>query len=79
MHTFTVQLRDETGCRVLKAAYFKIGVVDQFVDVSGVISQDTNWVNTRAYRIRTLTRVENATLTIQPGTFVSREPTIPPR
>jgi hypothetical protein len=42
MHTFTVQLRDETGCRVLKAAYFKIGVVDQFVDVSGVISQDTN-------------------------------------
>src|SRR5262249_20193081 len=74
MHTFTVQLRDETGSRVLKAAYFKIGVVDQFVNVSGVVSQDTTRVSTRAYRIMTLTRVENATLTIQPGTFVIGQP-----
>ncbi|QOY88553.1 hypothetical protein [Paludibaculum fermentans] len=70
MHTLTVQLRDYTGGRVLKSAYFKIGVVDGFVDVGGVIGQDTTWVNTKAYRIQSLTRVENATLTIQPGTFV---------
>lgn len=70
MHTLTVQLRDYTGGRVLKAAYFKIGVVDGLVDVGGVIGQDTTWVNTKAYRIQSLTRVENATLTIQPGTFV---------
>jgi hypothetical protein len=70
MHTLVVQLRDYTGGRVLKAAYFKIGVVDSFVDVGGVISSDTTWVNTKAYRIQSLTRVENATLTIQPGTFV---------
>ncbi|MGC4055232.1 MAG: hypothetical protein QM757_40870 [Paludibaculum sp.] len=70
MHTLTVQLRDYTGGRVLKSAYFKVGVVDSFVDVGGVIGQDTTWVNTKAYRIQSLTRVENATLTIQPGTFV---------
>lgn len=70
MHTLTVQLRDYTGGRVLKSSYFKIGVVDGFVDVGGVIGQDTTWVNTKAYRIQSLTRVENATLTIQPGTFV---------
>lgn len=70
MHTLTVQLRDYTGGRVLKSSYFKIGAVDGFVDVGGVIGQDTTWVNTKAYRIQSLTRVENATLTIQPGTFV---------
>lgn len=74
MHTMCVQLRDYTGSRVLKAAYFKIGVVDEMVNISGVISGDTTWVNTKAYKINTLTRVENGTLTIQPGTIVLGQP-----
>lgn len=74
MHTLTVQLRDYTGTNVLKSAYFKIGVVDGFVDVGGVIGTNTTWVNTKSYRIKTLTRVENATLTIQPGTIILGQP-----
>ena len=70
MHTMTVQLRDYTGSQVLKAAYFKFGVVESTVEVGGVISGDTTWVSTKAYKITSLTRVENGTLTIQPGTFV---------
>jgi hypothetical protein len=70
MHTFVMQLRDYTGARVLKAAYFKIGVVSETVNVGGVLTGDINWVNTKAYRLNSLTRVENGALTIQPGTFV---------
>lgn len=70
MHTLVVQLRDSTGTILLKSAYFKIGVVDEIVGVGGIIGTNTTWVNTKAYRINNLTRVENATLTIEPGTFV---------
>lgn len=74
MHTITMELRDYTGSRVLKAAYFKIGVVDELVNIGGVISGDTTWVNTKAYKINSLTRVENGTLTVQPGTIVLGQP-----
>jgi hypothetical protein len=70
MHTLSVQLRDYTGTAVLRTAYFKIGVVNEFVDIGGVLSGDQNWVNTKAYKINSLTRVENGTLNIQAGTFV---------
>lgn len=71
MHTAVVQVRDYTGTRIVKAAYFKFGVVDGEVNVSGNIEADTTWVNTKLYRVSGLVFVRNnATLTIQPGTFV---------
>ncbi len=75
MHTLTVELRDFTGTQVLKTAYWKIGVVDEFVNVSGPVTTDTTWVNTKAYRVSGLVYVENdATLTVNPGTFVIGQP-----
>jgi hypothetical protein len=71
MHTFVVQLRDYTGTRVLKAAYMKVGVVSEQVTVSGSITSDTTWVNTKSYLITGVVPVKNnATLTIEPGTIV---------
>lgn len=75
MHTVVVQLRDYTGSRVLKAAYMKIGVVTEQVEVSGDISANTTWVNTKQYLLRGVVKVKNnATLTIEPGTFVYGAP-----
>ena len=34
MHTFVFQIRDSTGSRVVKSAYFKIGVVSGFEDLT---------------------------------------------
>jgi hypothetical protein len=71
MHTIVVQLRDFTGTRIVKAAYFKFGVVDGEVNVSGNIDASATWVNTKAYRVSGLVHVRNnAVLTIEPGTFV---------
>lgn len=71
MHTVVVQIRDYTGTRVVKAAYFKFGVVDGEVSVTGNIESNTTWTNTKVYRISGLVFVRNnATLTIEPGTFV---------
>ncbi|MBL8232580.1 MAG: hypothetical protein JNL98_29045, partial [Bryobacterales bacterium] len=75
MHTLVVQLRDCTGTRVVKAAYMKIGVVDEFVDVRGNIGSSRTWVNTKAYRVSGIVFVNNsAVLTIEPGTFVIGQP-----
>jgi hypothetical protein len=75
MHTITVQVRDYTGTRVVKTAYFKIGVVDEFVDVRGNIDTNREFVNTKAYRVSGLVFVRNgAVLRIQPGTFVIGQP-----
>ncbi len=75
MHTIVVQLRDFTGTRVVKAAYFKFGVVDGEVNVSGNIESSTTWVNTKLYRISGLVFVRNnAVLTIEPGTFIMGMP-----
>lgn len=71
MHTVVVQVRDYTGTRIVKAAYFKFGVVDGEINVSGNIEADTTWVNTKVYRVSGLVYVRNnATLRIEPGTFV---------
>jgi len=74
MHTIVVQLRDYTGTRVLKAAYMKIGVVTETVQVSGAITSDTTWVNTKAYRLSGVVTVRGATLSIEPGTIITGAP-----
>jgi len=71
MHTLVVQLRDYTGTRVLKAAYMKISVATEQVRVSGAISANTTWVNTKSYLVSGIVTVKNnATLTIEPGTVI---------
>jgi hypothetical protein len=71
MHTIVLQLRDSLGHRVLKTAYFKIGVVTGFEDLTGNIESDRRLVNTKAYRLQGVVYVRNgATLTIEPGTFI---------
>jgi hypothetical protein len=75
MHTLVVQLRDYTGTRIVKSAYWKIGVVDGFENIQGDITADRTLVNTKAYRLQGLVFVKNnATLTIEPGTFVIGQP-----
>jgi hypothetical protein len=75
MHTLVVELRDYTGNRLLKAAYMKIGVVSEQVNVSGSITANTTWVNTKSYLISGIVAVKNdAVLTIEPGTFVFGAP-----
>jgi len=75
MHTFVVQLRDPSGNRVVKSAYFKFGVVRSILDVAENITSDRTWTSDRAYRLtgRVLIR-DGATLTIEPGTFVLGTP-----
>lgn len=75
MHTLTVQLRDCSGTRILKSAYMKIGVVDEFVDLEGNVDQNRTLVATKAYRLKGVVAVRNnAVLTIEPGTFVIGQP-----
>lgn len=71
MHTITVQLRDFTGTRVLKSAYWKISVVDEVIEITGNIEASRTLLNTKAYYIRGVVTVRNnAVLTIQPGTIL---------
>jgi len=75
MHTLVVQFRDASGNRVVKSAYFKIGVVRTIVDVADNITADRTWTNDRAYRLTGRILIRNgATLTIEPGTFVLGTP-----
>jgi hypothetical protein len=75
MHTLVVQLRDYTGTRVVKSAYWKIGVVTAFEDLPSEITANRTLTNDKAYNIRGIVAVRNnATLTIQPGTFLIGQP-----
>ncbi len=75
MHTFVVQLRDVTGTRVIKSAYFKIGIVSGFENITGNIESSRTLVNTVAYRLSGIVNVRNnAVLTIEPGTFIIGQP-----
>ena len=75
MHTLAVQLRDYTGTRVLKVAYMKISVATEQVRVTGAITANTTWVNTKSYLLNGVVTVKNgATLTIEPGTVVEGAP-----
>lgn len=71
MHTIAVELRDYTGTRILKTAYMKISVASEQVTVTGEITANTTWVNTKSYLLQGVVRVKNnATLTIEPGTII---------
>jgi hypothetical protein len=71
MHTLVVEIRDFTGGRVVKAAYFKIGVVSGTEELTGNIEASRTLNNTRAYILRGVVTVRNnAVLTIEPGTFI---------
>ncbi|MCC6537915.1 MAG: hypothetical protein IT162_10220 [Bryobacterales bacterium] len=74
MHTLVLQLRDATGTRVLKSAYWKIGVVREFVDLPNEITADRTLNNDRAYRISGIVQVKSSNLVIEPGTFVIGQP-----
>jgi hypothetical protein len=75
MHTFVVQLRDYTGTRIVKAAYWKIGVVDGTEELTGDVTADRTLVNTKVYNLSGVVNVrDGATLTIEPGTFIIGQP-----
>ena len=40
MHPFVLEVRDYTGTRVVKAAYFKFGIVSGFEDLTGNVDAD---------------------------------------
>lgn len=77
MHTFVFQIRDSTGSRVVKSAYFKIGVVSGFDDLQENITSDKTLVNTRAYRLKGTIFVKNNA--VEPGTFIIGQPGSQPR
>lgn len=71
MHTIVVQLRDYTGNRIVKSAYFKFSVVRGFENLPNQINSNLRLTNDKAYRIQGIVSVLNdATLTIDPGTFL---------
>jgi len=74
MHTLVLQLRDYTGTRVVKSAYFKIGVVREYVDAPSEITANATWTNDKAYRLQGIVQIKGAVLTIEPGTFVVGQP-----
>ncbi|MCX6597570.1 MAG: hypothetical protein NTV70_14515 [Acidobacteria bacterium] len=75
MHTVIAQIRDRTGTRVLKSAYFKFGIVRGTEQLPNVISSNRTLTNDRAYRISGIVQVNNnAVLTVQPGTFIIGTP-----
>jgi len=75
MHTLVVQLRDYTGTRVVKTAYFKFGVVRATIELTSAISENRTLTSDNAYSIRGIVTVRNnATLTVQPGTFILGQP-----
>jgi hypothetical protein len=79
MHTIVLEIRDATGNVVVKRSYWKIGVVRGFEDLPNNITADRFLTNDRAYRVTGIVQVRNATLTIEPGTFIIGQPgSIPP-
>jgi len=79
MHTLIVEFRDFTGQTVVKRLYQKISVVDEVVNVSASIEQDTKWVRTKSYLLNGTIIVRGATLTIEDGTIIKGIPgTLPP-
>ncbi|MBZ2179335.1 MAG: hypothetical protein K7J47_16690 [Acidobacteria bacterium] len=75
MHTLVVQLRDYTGTRPVKTAYFKFSVVRATVDLPAAITENRTLTADNAYSIRGIVTVRNnATLTIEPGTVIIGQP-----
>jgi hypothetical protein len=75
MHTLVVQLRDYTGTRPVKTAYFKFSVVRATIDLPANITENRTLTADNAYSIRGIVTVRNnATLTIEPGTVIIGQP-----
>jgi len=75
MHTLVVQLRDYTGTRPVKTAYFKFSVVRAIVDLPASITENRTLTSDNAYSIRGIVTVRNnATLTVAPGTVIIGQP-----
>jgi len=75
MHTFVIEFRDATGTRIVKSVYTKFGIVGGFDTLTGNITTSRMLVNTRAYNLSGVVLVSgNATLTIEPGTFIFGQP-----
>lgn len=75
MHTIVVELRDYAATRVLKSAYMKIGVVRGTTTITGEITSDRTLTNDTLWSLSGIVFVKNnATLTIEPGTFVVGQP-----
>jgi hypothetical protein len=75
MHTLVLQLRDYTGTRVVKSAYWKFVVVSEVENLPVNITSSRTLTNDKAYRIAGVTRVRGgATLTIDPGTVIVGAP-----
>lgn len=75
MHTIVIQLRDYTGRKVVKSAYWKFGVYTNRITVSGNIASNTTWTNNNLYVLSGIVSVlNNATLTIEPGTIIQGSP-----
>ena len=80
MHTIVVQLRDYTATRILKTSYMKIGVIKGVTQITADITADRTLTNDTEWDLKGVIYVKNnATLTIEPGTFVVGLPgTTPP-
>lgn len=75
MHTIVVQARDYTGTRVIKAAYMKIGVVLKREALTGEVTSTRILTNDTAWDLSGIVFVKNnATLSIEPGTFIFGQP-----
>lgn len=75
MHTIVVELRDTPGTRVLKSAYMKVGVVTRTETLQGEITSDRTLTNDTKWNLEGAVFVKNnATLTIEPGTFIFGQP-----
>lgn len=71
MHTLVVQLRDYTGTRVVKSAYWKFVVVSGIEALPNNITSSRTLTNDKAYSISGIVQVRgNATLTVDPGTVI---------
>jgi len=75
MHTLGLEFRDESGTRVLKTAYMKIGVVAKTQVIEGDIVSDLRLTNDTQWELKGAVFVKNgATLSVDPGTFVFGQP-----
>ncbi len=75
MHTIVVQIRDYTGTKVVKSAYWKFAVVSGVEDLPATITADRTLTNDKAYRVSGIVQVRNnATLTVDPGTVIMGAP-----
>jgi hypothetical protein len=75
MHTIVVQLRDFTGTRVIKSAYWKIQVVSEVENLPASITTARRLTNDKAYRVSGIVLVrDGGVLTIDPGTVIMGAP-----